>query len=384
MSSFQHIAPPLRLFSGADSLAALSRELDRLKCHRALIFSGSTMAKEGSVLATVRAALGTRCVGVFSGVRAHSPLPAVEDGAREIGRHNADAAIALGGGSAIVTARASSILVAESRDARALATSQDATGKVISPKLLAPKIPQFVVPTTPTTAMVRAGSAVLDPVAKRRLALFDPKTRAHAIFLHPEVLRSAPRALIVSSGINTFAMAMEGLSSRAGDPLSDAFLIHALRLIAQHLPAKGDHGTDDARNELALAAVMCGRGTEHTGLGIPSALGHAIGARCGIENGLANAIVLPHALRFNGDSAASGLDKIATALGCEPSMDGVCEALAATFGRLGIPLRLRDADVPRDALPEIAANAMSDWFLRGNPRTVRSADELAQLLDDAW
>jgi alcohol dehydrogenase len=384
MMSFQHIAPPLRLFSGADSLAAIGRELDRLKCHRALIFCGSSMAKEGSPLASIRVALGKRCGGVFSGVRAHSPLPAVEEGAREIGRLNADAAIALGGGSAIVTARASSILAAEGRSARALATNQDAAGKVVSPKLLAPKILQFVVPTTPTTAMVRAGSAVFDPVAKHRLALFDPKTRAHAIFLHPEVLRSAPRALVVSSGINTFAMAIEGLCSRSGDPLADALLMHALRLIAQHLPVKDDEGTDVARNELAVAAVMCGQGTEYTGLGIPSALGHAIGARCGIENGIANAIVLPHALRFNGDGAASGPPKVATALGCKPSIDGVCETLAAIFGRLGIPLLLRDAGVPRDALPEIAANAMGDWFLRGNPRTVRSADELVQLLDAAW
>ena len=57
--------------------------------------------------------------------------------------------------------------------------------KLHSPKLLAPKLPQFIVPTTPTTAMVKAGSAVFDPATGERLALFDPKTRAHAIFIDP-------------------------------------------------------------------------------------------------------------------------------------------------------------------------------------------------------
>ncbi len=389
MRSFQHVGPPLRLFSGTDSFAAMARELERVKSQRALIFCGASMAKQSALVALLQAALGSRCVGVFSGVRAHSPLPSVEDGAREISRLGADAAIAVGGGSAIVTARAASILAAENAPVDRLATTQDAHGKIISPKLLAPKIPQFIVPTTPTTAIVRAGSAVFDPLEKRRLALFDPKTRATAIFIHPDFVSSAPRDLVMCSSLNTFAMGIEGLCSRAGDPISDALLMHALRLIAQHLPGPALDTDPAVRGDLMLAAVLCGLGTEFTSLGIPSALGHAIGARCGIENGVANAIILPHALRFNAGVAQPGLVKIATAL-CGRSSDGdtgiesVVGAIASILDRLSIPMRLRDVKVPRNALPEIAQSAMSDWFLRGNPRPVRGADELQQILDAAW
>jgi alcohol dehydrogenase class IV len=336
-----------------------------------VIFCGSTLGRQGSPLDLVRSAMGDRCAGVFSGVRGHSPLPAVEAAAQELKRLEADAVVAVGGGSAIVTARAASILLAEKGDARSLSTSQDANGELQSPKLLAPKLPQLVIPTTPTTATAKAGSAVFDPATEKRLALYDPKTRAHSIFIHPELIKSAPRQLVVSASLNTLAMAIEGLMSRSGDPLSDALLMHALRLVALHLP--------DQRDELVLAALLCGQGTDYTGAGITTVLGHAIGARFHVDNGLANAILLPHALRFNSDAAAPGLSKIAAAFGSE-----VTGAVDAIFSKLAIPRRLRDVGVPREALPDIAATAMGDWFLRGNPRPVRNASELQQVLEESW
>jgi alcohol dehydrogenase class IV len=195
MRSFRHIASELRLFHGSDSLQALRRELDRVNSRRAVIICGSSLARDGSPLALIRSLMGERCAGVFTGVSAHSPLPSVEQAARELKRLEADAVIAVGGGSAIVTARAASILIAENGDARNLCTSPDETGELKSPKLLAAKLPQLVIPTTPTTATVKAGSAVLDPVDGKRLALFDPKTRARAVFIHPDLISSPPGLL---------------------------------------------------------------------------------------------------------------------------------------------------------------------------------------------
>ena len=389
MRSFQHITPPLRLFHGPDSLGQIDRELERANSRRALIFCGSSLAREGSPLDLIRSAMGDRCVGVFTGVRAHSPLPSVEAGAQELKRLEADAVVAVGGGSAIVTARAASILVAENGDPRSLCTSQDERGNLKSPKLLAPKLPQLVIPTTPTTATVKAGSAVFDPVARKRLALFDPKTRAHSIFIHPELVKSAPGALVVSASLNTFAMGIEGLISRSGDPISDALLMHALRLLALHLPNQALHNDPHVRGELMLAAVLCGQGTDYTGLGITQVLSHAICARHDMENGVINAIVLPHGLRFNADAARLGLLKVATSLGLLPSegealLTMVINAVEAILGQLGVPRRLRDVGVPREALFDIATSAMDDWFLRGNPRPVRGISELQQVLEEAW
>jgi alcohol dehydrogenase len=389
MASFQHVTPPLRLFHGPESLGQLGRELDRVNSSRAVIFCGSSLAREGSLLDRVQLAMGDRCAGIFTGVRAHSPVPSVEAAAQELKRLQADAVIAVGGGSAIVTARAASILAAESHDVRDLCTTQDGKGGLRSPRLLAPKLPQFVIPTTPTTAAVKAGSAVFDPADGQRLALFDPKTRAHSVFIDPRLLQSAPRGLVVSASINTFATAMEGLMSRSGNPLADALLMHAVRLLGQHLSDVARHDDDAVRGELALAAVLCGQGTDHTGAGITTVLGHAIGARHELENGTANAILLPHALRFNAGAAATGLAKVAAALGLphndrEPSLLAVMEAVKTIFDALDVPCRLRDVGIPAKSLPSIAEIGMGDWFLRGNPRPVRDARELQEVLEQAW
>ena len=386
MRSFQHITPPLRLFHGPDSLGQIDRELERVNSRRALIFCGSSLSRSGSPLDLVRSAMGTRCVGVFAGVRAHSPLPAVEAAARQLKELEADAVVAVGGGSAIVTARAASILAAENAEAKSLCTSKDENGQLRSPKLLAPKLPQLIVPTTPTTATVKAGSAIFDPVEGKRLALFDPKTRAHSIFIHPELIMSAPGELVVSASLNTFALAVEGLISRSGDPISDALLMHALRLLALHLPNPALREDPHVRGELMLASVLCGRGTDYTGAGITIVLGHAISARCHVENGVANAIVLPHALRFNADAAKAALAKLAVSLDAPASVgaESVIDAVERIWHRLGIPRRLRDVGVPREALSDIASSVMDDWFLRGNPRPVRAAAELQQVLEEAW
>lgn len=386
--SFKHITPALRIFSGDRSLESLARELDRLGCQRALIFCGSSLQREETVLSQIRETLGQRCAGVFAGVRAHSPVTVVKAAAAELERLQADAAIAVGGGSAIVTARAASILSSEGRDPGELCTRMDDSGKLISPRLNAPKIPQFILPTTPTTAIVKAGSAIFDTKSGERLALFDPKTRAHAVFLHPDLVSSAPRDLVVSASLNTLVMAIEGLMSVNGDPLADALLIHALRLLVTALQ-EGIESDVNVRMELVLAAVLCGQGSDFTGAGATTVLGHAVGARCGTENGITNAIMLPHVMRFNRGSIDSGLYKLSGALDLPRPDSGkhfsiLMEKIQKMLADLGVPDRLRDIKVQHDLLGEIAEAAMSDWFLQGNPRPISAPSQLLSILEEAW
>jgi alcohol dehydrogenase class IV len=181
----------------------------------------------------------------------------------------------------------------------------------------------------------------------------------------------------------------EGLTSRSGDPIADALLMHAMRLLALHLPNPALHADPRVRGELMLAAVLCGQGTDHTGAGIATVLGHAIGARHEVENGVTKAIVLPSVLRFNADAAKAGLQKLATSLGLagiadEVPVTAVINAIEAVFRSLGIPRRLREVGVPRESLHAIATSGMRDWFLRGSPRPVRDASELLQVLQEAW
>ena len=203
------------------------------------------------------------------------------------------------------------------------------------------------------------------------------------------MILSAPRALVAAASINTMSMAIEGLISRSGDPIAEALLLQVLRLLRQHLPDTARLDDAAVRGDLVVAGVLCGQGTDHTAAGITTVLGHAIGARYEKDNGLVNAIVLPHVLRFNAEAAAAGLAKVAAALGVPCSdaatqLSMTIDVLTGIFSALGVPARLSELGVPREDLPELAGLAMADWFLRGNPRRVQSASELQQIMEEAW
>ena len=379
--SFQHISAPLRLLSGLATASAIpGREPDRANSRRPLSFCGSTLAREDTLLRQVRAAMGDRCVGVFAAVRAHSPLDSVVAAARDLERLGADAVVPVGGGSAIVTARAASIILAEGGSVESLSTSRDESGRMRSPKLLAPKLPQFVVPTTPTTAIAKAGSAVFDPQGGRRLALFDPKTRAQSIFIQPALVASAPAALVMSAGLNTFSLAMEGLMSRTTDPLTPMPCPDACAAAGQTPSLRRRRAIDDnpvARSDLVVAAILCGQGTDYSGAGITTVLSHATGARHHLENGLLNRDLLAAcpSLQCGGRTRRAREDScIAGSVRAESvvrSRRRSSTQWKAFFRALGVARRLRDIGVPREDLPHIADHAMEDWFLRSNPRHVR-------------
>ena len=387
--SFQHIAPELRLYCGEESLAALAREIKRSGCQRAVIVSGRSVGSSNA-MQQLRDVLGPLLVGESPTVRPNSPVHAVEEAARALSALDADAVIAVGGGSAAVTARAASILLAEKRPAHELCTRRLPDGAFDSPRLAAPKLAQFVVPTTPSTAFVKAGSAMHDDETGQRLALFDPKTRAKAIFLHPGFLGTAPAALVEGATLNTLSTAVEALESPRCDLVSEAMLTQALRLVARNIDRMSPEDVA-ARERLAIAAVLCGRGTEQSGGGLSSVLAHAIGHRSDVSNGIINAIVLPHTMGFNSSATHYTVGRIAESLWIPLATDSAqlyamsaVETLERLLAKVDIPRRLRDIGVAREALDPIAEAAMQDWFIKRSPREVTNVADVRGILDAAW
>ena len=376
-----HIAPELRLFAGPDVLTRLPRELQRQGARRALVVCGRSMSASPH-LETVKQSLGSALAGVYPGVKAHSPVSAAAGAADALAGHQADAIVALGGGSAAVTARAAAIFLAEGRDLSRIATHRDAAGKMISPRLSRPKLPIFNLPTTPTTAVVKAGTAVFDPDSHRRFALFDPKTRASAILLDPALLASSPAGLARTAALDALAVAVDGLLSRRGDAIADALLIHAVRLLTTHLERLTDDDGPALRETLSMAAVLSGRGTDLTGTGLTTVLGHAIGARHQVDNGTVKAILLPHTVRFVLDQNPKGAANLTLALGTA-SQAAIPDRLHSLTTSLGIPPSLSEIGLASADLPAIAERAMGDWFLKDSPRKIDGTRDIVTLLADA-
>ncbi len=383
--NLRHVSPAFRTFCGDDAVKALPRELARVGARRAVIICPAAILEHTEALGRLHEALGEHLVGQFDGVAEHSPLPCVEEARRFLAHCDAEAVIAVGGGSSVVTARAASILLAEQRDIRELCTRRESDGRLVSPKLNAPKLPQWVVPSTPTTAYAKAGSAVRDPETGERLALYDPKTRAQGIVLDPAMALTAPPALAWSAALNVFSVAIEGLQSRHVDPLADAQLSHALRTVVTWLPrVQKEPGQAQPRLYLMLAALMSGQGSDHTGGGLAQALSHAIGPRSSAANGVVEALLLPHATRFNAGVVGRRLAMIAELLGlADRSADGVIAEIERLLALFEVPTRLRDIGVRSGALAEAADHAMDDWAVSSGPR-VPVRDDVMQLLTDAW
>ena len=387
MRTYRHAGSALRIDAGPDCLRDLEGDLARQGVARAVVFTGRTLGAS-PLLDLVRESAGPRCAGVYAGVKVHTPRSAVVEAARALGQLDADAIIVFGGGSAVVSARAAAIFHAEGDDLDAICTRRVDARTMHSPRLLKPKLPLIVLPTTPNTACVKAGAGVFDEAAGERKAIFDPQTRARSIFLHPDLLMSAPPGLVVSAGLDTLLLAIEGLLSPQGDAISDALLIHALRLLAEGLLGivRGEDGPR-LREELTMAGILAGRGSDHAPAGATTALGHAIGANHHVENGVAKAAILPHVLRFNAGHGDGGFAKLATGLGLEDGADiveRINARLGAIFGELGLPPTLRELGIPEAALADIAGRAMNDWFILGNARPVRNALELQEVLVAAY
>ena len=378
--SYQHVATELRLYHGEDSLRALKKELERAGSRRAVVVCGNTVSRSDA-LARMRETLGQAVVHVSASARENSPVSGVEEASRAVTAHEADAIIAIGGGSAVVTSRATAILVGEKKPLRELSTRRLQDGTFESPRLGAPKLPIFVVPTTPSTAFAKGGTAVHDADGTR-LAMFDPKTRARAIFIHPDFVGSAPPELARNAGLNALANAVEALESPRCDPVSEALLMQALRLLRRHLPSLAETGTT-ARENLVVAAILCGRGTEQGGAGLASVLAHAIGHRAHVANGVVGSIVLPHTMHYNSPVTTQRVGSILEALGERDGGDAGA-AVAALLKRVGAPTKLREIGLDRADLRPIAEAAMQDWFVSRNARPVRDAAALLDVLDAAW
>lgn len=385
-----HVIAATRLNYGNDCLAALPRDLHRIGSTRAIVVCGRTMARTAIGLERLRGILGPLYAGCFEATESESPLSTVEQAASAVESCGADVVIALGGGSAMVTARAAVIMLGEGVRLRDLCT-RPVDGKMVSPRLTAPKLPIIAVPTTPTTAFAKAGAGVWDKTDNARLTLFDPKTRAVSVFLDPALLAATPSELTRDAALNAFAMGIQAIEARKSDPITDAFADRAMQILLDILPAlsAGDP-SDELRISAAFAAFMIGRATDVTQGGLTSVLGHSLGLISGVSHGAANAIVLPHTIRFNGQATENRLKAFSSTFARRvPYINTLTPEILATacevfFAQQNLPKRLRDIGIAQNECPEIAAHASHDFFVSQNPRNPVSERDILGLLEAAW
>lgn len=397
VAPFRHTAYPVRVHAGDDALSNLKAAVQRTGAKRPFVVCGQSIANRTNLLERVTEALGEPPVGVFDGVQTGSPVPAVLEGTQMAREAEADLIIAVGGGSAVVTARAIIILLAEGGDPREHATKYPPGQPPVSPRLMRAKLPNILVLTTPTTAANRAGTAVIDGETGHRLEMFDPKTRPAAVIWDTEALLTAPAELCVSASGSLFSGVISALQAPKVNAMAMADLLASLGLLVENLPAvRKDESNGAARVNLCAASFMYNRawdtGAGGSALGVVTALAHSLDTRYpDCSHGSAYSILTGPGMQFNRDYNVAGQARVADALGVrEPGADDTEAADAASaavsgfFEAIGLPVSLRDVGVSADGIAGIAEDALTDFGLHRNVRPVTGVEELEAVLRAAW
>ena len=322
---------------------------------------------------------------IFSDLKPNPTVKNVQAGVEAFRRSGADAIVAIGGGSAMDTAKAVGIIAAN-----------PAFGDVVSLEGMAPtanrSVPVFALPTTAgTAAEVTINYVITDEANTKKMVCVDPKDIPAVAIIDAELMAAMPRGLTAATGMDALTHAIEGYITKGAWTLTDMFELKAVELIARWLPAAVENGADtEAREGMAVAQYIAGMGFSNVGLGLVHGMAHPLGAFYDIPHGVANALLLPYVMQYNMESSLVKFGDVARAMGVDTAgMDTRQAAQAAVDAvreldvRVGIPQRLSSLGVREEDLPRLAASALADVCTPGNPRDT-SAEEILALYREAF
>ncbi|WP_341728254.1 1-propanol dehydrogenase PduQ [Brooklawnia sp.] len=354
-------------------------ELSGLSGRRVLIVTDGFMVST-PLMARVRDQLGDAIVEVFDQVQPNPDINAVTAGLRAYNAFDPQAVLAIGGGSAIDTAKV----------VRKLAIEQ---GRHAESGF-------FILPTTSGTGSeVSSYAVVTDHKSHAKLPLESSDMVADVAILDPEAVRTAPPRLTADSGMDAISHAVEAYVGKGHNDFSDALAEKSLRLAHQYLVRSFLDGDDmEAREHQHTAATMAGIAFENSSLGIVHGLSHSIGGSFRVAHGRLNGILLPHVIAFNAGElgfAPSGLTPtarryaaLAAALGLTAAsqrnlVPALCEWIKKLRRDLEMPASITEAGVNRSeyvaAIPRIAQQAAGDYCTSGNP-VPAGTEQLAAIL----
>ncbi|MBV1701036.1 MAG: maleylacetate reductase [Hyphomicrobiales bacterium] len=339
---FAYTSAPQRIVFAPLAQNRVGLEVASLGKKRAFVVTTSEQASAGAHL---HVALGDMAVGHFSGASMHTPVEVTDRALAVLNEAKADCLVAIGGGSTIGLSKALALR----------------TG-----------LPQVVIPTsfagseaTPILGQTEGG---------RKTTLTDPRVRPLVILYDVTLVRSLPPRMVVASGMNAMAHAIEGLYARDRNPISSLMALEGIKALAAALPKLiGDAPRDSDWGEALYGAWLCGTVLGQVGMALHHKLCHALGGGFNLPHAETHAVLLPHAIAYTEAAVPDLLHPVAAIFGTATAYEG----LTAFARQIGAPASLSAFGLTETDLPRALDLAMANPYW--NPRSVERVG-LARLL----
>jgi maleylacetate reductase len=337
---------PGRIRFGSGAIASLPAEIEAIDCRRALVLSTPHQSGAAKRVAEI---LGSCAVGVYSKATMHTPVDVTEDAIGYLKQVNADCTVAIGGG------------------------STTGLGKAIAWRT---DLPQIVVPTT------YAGSEMTPILGQteggRKTTLTDVRVQPEVVVYDPDLTLGLPLGMTVASALNAMAHAAEALYARDRNPVSTLLAIEGLRAFVSSLPLIAENPANRmARGEALYGAWLCGTVLGQVGMALHHKLCHTLGGSFGLPHAETHAIILPHAIAYNGAAVPELLAPLRDLFGAQSAGHGLYD-----FARkIGAPVALKDLGFKESDLDRAAQIATENPYW--NPQNV-TREGIRTLLYNAW
>lgn len=315
---------------------------------------------------------------MYDGVKPNPTVQNVKAGLQIAKDNNVDCIIAVGGGSSIDTAKAIAVICTnpDFSDVVSLDGVADTKNKAL---------PLIALPTTAgTAAEVTINYVITDEVRTKKMVCVDVHDIPVVAIIDPDLMQGMPQTIAASTGMDALTHAMEGYITKAAWLIPDMFHINAMSLIYKNLEKAANDKDKKAVEKIGYAQYIAGMGFSNVGLGIVHSMAHSLGAYFDTPHGVANALLLPYVLKFNGKVCPELFRNMGNAFGLdmkdttdEEAVDKVVAAVKKLSIKLHIPQTLKEIGIPKEMLPTLADQALNDVCTGGNPREVTKEDILS-------
>lgn len=365
---------------GAGSLARLGDLVRTSPGSRVMLVTDPGMMATGIVdraLDIIKAS--GAAASLFADVEADPPEAVVRTAAEAARAAGVDVVVGLGGGSSLDVAKLVALLAAGREELSSVYGIGNAKG---------PRLPLILVPTTSGTGSEVTPISIVTTGASEKMGVVSPVLLPDVALLDPELTYGLPPHVTAATGIDAMVHAIEAYASTNANNnrLSRMLAVQALQLMGAALLRAVRNGRDEAaRADMLLGSMLAGQAFANSPVAAVHALAYPLGGHFHIPHGLSNALVLPHVLRFNAETAADAYVSLAPhvfpaleKLEGRARVAAFCDCLAQLSKDTGLPQTLREMKITADWLPKLARDAMNQTrLLVNNPRPLTEVDALA-------